>query len=143
MTTTKPLFSVALLAAAIAAVPAHAQSPRATFTLPIQAQWGSAVLPAGDYTILTDGGTTTSHILKVQGEGKNVLILAGPFDVAPFSGTGALELRNVDGNYVVTHLNAGFLGRDFSFQVPKTLRTEKGFTAAAYDKLEVPVSGTR
>ena len=61
MKSTRSLKSVrilllAVLAAGLSASLASAQEYQGKFTLPFEARWGSAVLPAGDYTFRVNAG---------------------------------------------------------------------------------------
>jgi len=116
----KPVLFVAVLGAALAVtVPAQAQSFAGTFELPYDAQWGATVLPAGTYSVFTDIPVDSS-VIKVIGNGTSAVILAPPSRPRDFSATGRLELREVNGKYVVTRFTAGPVGREFSFAVPKS-----------------------
>ena len=136
----KFILTTALLALVLACIvlPANAQSYRGTFTLPFEAHWGLAVLPAGTYTLTTDAPVNAS-VINVRGNGMDVMVLAGASNPCAGSMKGALELRNVNGTYVITKLTSGILAKEIYFGVPKAIRTER-FNAAALPKIAIPVS---
>jgi hypothetical protein len=71
---------LALLAACFVAGHANAQVFRGKFTLPFQARWGGATLPAGDYSFTLES-RDTAHTLTVSREGKGVaMILVQSYD---------------------------------------------------------------
>lgn len=138
----KSILSTALLSLVLAciALPANAQSYRGTFTLPFEAHWGLAVLPAGTYTLTADAPANAS-IINVRGNGTGVMVLAGASNPCPESMKGELEVRNVNGAYVITKLTSGIMGKEISFAVPKAIRTER-FNAAALPRIVIPVAST-
>jgi hypothetical protein len=126
----KPVLFAALLVAALAiTVPAQAQSFAGTFQLPYDTQWGATVLPAGTYSVFTDIPIDSS-VIKVVGNGTSAVILAPPSRPRDFSPSGNLELREINGKYVVTKFTAGPVGREFSFAAPKS-RGDRLNTASA------------
>jgi hypothetical protein len=86
------LSGLALLAACFVAGHANAQVFRGRFTLPFQARWGQATLPAGDYSFTLDsvGPTCTLHLYR----GKNGvgMILAQSYDKS-YSGHAVLTVE--------------------------------------------------
>src|SRR5579863_9373086 len=115
----RSILPIALFGAALSiAAPAKAQSSAGTFTLPFEAQWGAAVLPAGTYTVSTDVPVDPS-VIRVIGNGTSAVILAGPSVPRDFSSRGSLELREINGKYVVTRFTSGSVGREFSFAPPR------------------------
>jgi hypothetical protein len=132
----RSILPIALFGAALSiAAPARAQSSAGTFTLPFEAQWGAAVLPAGTYTVSTDVPLDSS-VIRVIGNGTSAVILAGPSVPRDFSSRGSLELREINGKYVVTRFTAGPVGREFWFAPPKG----KGRDAFNNATISVPVA---
>jgi hypothetical protein len=74
------LFATALLATCFAAGSARAQSAfDGKFTLPYEAHWGQAVLPAGDYLLsITTIGSPTMVIIQDAKSGRRVASVAPP-----------------------------------------------------------------
>jgi hypothetical protein len=133
----KSVLFVAVIGAALASitVPAQAQGSAGTFTLPVEAQWGAAVLPAGTYTVSTDIPVDSS-VIRVTGDGTSAIILAPPSKPRDFSSRGIIGLREINGKYVVAKFTAGPVGREFSFATPKAKSREHQNTAT----IAVPVA---
>jgi hypothetical protein len=138
----------ALFAASVAAVlasataPAFAQQYRAKVTLPFETRWGGAVLPAGDYVISTEAAVPVPSI-HVRGEGVNVTVLSGSVGyIETGEEGGRLEIADVNGAHVVTKLHSGLAGKEFTFMIPKELKTQ-GYGVAALQKASLPVTSGR
>jgi hypothetical protein len=95
---------------------------RGKFTLPFEAHWGAATLPAGEYTI-TLHDAVAPYLLRVRGEGKTALVWAGVVADQPVGDDSALTITNTGAGQAVTRLRAAELGLTFSYAVPKTLAT--------------------
>jgi hypothetical protein len=109
------------------------------FTLPFEAHWGRAVLPAGDYTILMRSATE-QYLLFVRGEGKTAIIMAQGTSTKTVSDNSHLTVVNTGGNQAITELAAGQLGLTFSYATPKMKKTTE---ARLYSPVQnVPVSTT-
>jgi len=54
---------------------ASAQEYSGKFSLPFEARWGAAVLPAGDYTFTLDNNRSLDATVIVRGEAKQRLVL--------------------------------------------------------------------
>ncbi len=137
-------FSVALLAGAlgIGASLANAQGNyKGTFNLPVEAHWGLAVLPAGQYTVSIDPVYMPS-VIQVRGEGQVATVLAGPVTGMTTSERGRLKLESINGTYVVRQLDAGLVGKSFAFGVPKALRIRGDRSTASVQKT-IDVFGSR
>jgi hypothetical protein len=90
------------------------------FTLPFEAQWGSAVLPPGNYafSISTASSPGLRYAVFLNGEGKNAIIL--PLTVPEenvSSNDSHLTLVNAGGRYVIQSLQAAELGETFDYGV--------------------------
>src|ERR1700761_7046873 len=101
---------------ATAALPASAQSYKAKFTLDTPAQWGSAMLAPGDYTVEA-GGQPHSQMLFVRGSnGAAAIVTAMYIESQEIGGShGQLELTSVNGTNVVTKLSASLAGKVYTF----------------------------
>jgi hypothetical protein len=113
-----------LLALAIvlvaSAVPANAQQLyRATFTLPFEAQWGSTVIEPGQYTITVEEALG-QKLIRVNGDGQRLAILAGISSSEPYGDNGKLVFVNVDGLYTLKAFSAAAIGKAFVFPVHKS-----------------------
>ncbi|HME00900.1 MAG TPA: hypothetical protein VKM93_26765 [Terriglobia bacterium] len=83
------LLGLALLAACLNAGHASAQVFQGKFTLPFQARWGEAALPAGDYSFALDS-TTGACTLRLYRQGKGVALIMAQGQSKNDSGTAAL-----------------------------------------------------
>ncbi len=90
---------------------AAAQSAiKGEFTLPFDAHWGKAVLPAGDYTFDLRSAQTPK-VIQIRGQGTNVLVMAqGATDLPSLTEDSALVLVRSGGNHIVRSLRLGPLG---------------------------------
>ena len=110
------------------------------FTLPFEAHWGRAVLPAGDYSI-SIRSATEQHLLFVRGEGKTAIILAQGTSTRLISEESHLTVVNTGGNRAITQLEAGQLGLAFDYSIPKM---KKKVEARSHPEVHsVPLSTTR
>ena len=118
-------FSLALFA--LAATGANAQvlskaNFSGTFTLPVQAQWGTVTLPAGDYTLhyghLAMGGP---YAVEIVGEGKrgphSVILSAGKNSVSATKN--AITCVRQGGALIVRALEMPEVGESVSFALPR------------------------
>ncbi len=113
----------------LGAISANAQQYlNAKFTLPHEARWASNTLQPGEYHIRMSQGILASF-LYLEREGKSVAILAGPVEREPVTDKGHIKLVDVDGTYVVREFDAGWVGKSFTFALPKHVKnTELGST---------------
>ena len=91
---------------------------KGTFTLPFEAHWAGAVLPAGEYT-LSLPSTNAPYMLFVRGEGKSVIILANGWADRQLSDDSKLTVVNVNGTETIANLEAGQVGLTFDYPLPK------------------------
>jgi hypothetical protein len=109
------------------------------FTLPFEAHWGEAVLPAGDYTI-SMRSATEQYLLFVRGEGKTAMIMAQGTSTKTVSDNSHLTVVDTGGNQAITELAAGHFGLTFSYATPKMKKTTE---ASLHNPvLNLPVSTT-
>ena len=83
---------LALLAACFVAGHANAQVFQGKFTLPFQARWGKATLPAGDYSFKLDSVRTTCTLRLYRGRNGVGMILPQSYDKA-YSGHAELTVE--------------------------------------------------
>ena len=82
---------VAALALGALAISGNAQNAyQGKFTLPFETHWGSATLPAGDYTF-TMSFASSSYMLYIRGEKVNAIIMATAADEQVASGHAQLN----------------------------------------------------
>jgi len=110
---------IALAAGCMFAGVASAQDFTGKFTLPCEVQWGTAVLPAGNYT-LEHNSARRSDLMTIRGEKETVMALpvSQSFD-ADRSGKSALILARMKGKAVVRVLVLTELGMEFTYAWPK------------------------
>jgi hypothetical protein len=115
---------------------------RGTFTLPFEAHWAGAVLPAGDYTI-SMRSTAAPYWLFVRGEGKSVIILANGASEKQLSDDSKLIVVNMAGTETISGLEAGQIGLTLDYPAPKSkMRPMAGSTSEARHTQVIPVRGT-
>jgi hypothetical protein len=83
---------LALLAACFVAAHANAQVFQGKFTLPSQARWGQATLPAGDYSFTLDSVGTTSTLRLYRGRNGVGMILPQSYNKT-YSGRAELTVE--------------------------------------------------
>lgn len=112
------IFGVALLAlaASLSASPARAggDTLSSKLTLPVETRFGSAILPAGDYTLVVEtlGG---QKVLSLRGNGKTAISLAIDAEASPVSDHDQLTLVQDGDGYVVSAVSVGSLGLTFHY----------------------------
>ncbi|HEV2495099.1 MAG TPA: hypothetical protein VG204_18725 [Terriglobia bacterium] len=114
--------AVAGLALCVSAGLAKAQTTyKGEFTLPFEAQWGSAVLPPGHYTFSIARPTpSTEYAVFLRGEGKSAIILPVTMpDEKVSSERSNLTLVNTGERYVVRSFEAVELGKTFEYPIAK------------------------
>jgi hypothetical protein len=89
------------------------------FTLPFEAHWVGATLPAGDYTISMPDAVQP-FLIYVRGEGKTAIIFAQGVESKEASNDSSLTVTKTGANEAITELHAGQLGMNFDFAVHKT-----------------------
>ena len=87
------------------------------FTLPFEAHWGSATLPAGDYTFVMSSASS-EYRLYIRGEKVNAIIMAAAADEKAASGHAQLNLVNIADTQTVQTLDAPELGKTFVYSTP-------------------------
>jgi hypothetical protein len=110
----------AVLAAAVAvtAPQAGAQSPtyKGTFTLPVEARFGTTVLEPGNYTVSTLGNASG---IRITGESKSVSILSAGYDLTREGEKSKIVLVSTDNGYALRSFESASMGRALRFPVYK------------------------
>jgi hypothetical protein len=130
---------LALVALALCgtAVLGKSQTYRGTFTLPFEAHWAGATLPAGDYTISMPEAVQP-FLVYIRGERTSAIVFAQLFDTREASNDSSLTMTKIRGNEAITELRAGQLGMTFGYAVSKTkAKAEIEMTSMA--RVNVPV----
>jgi hypothetical protein len=107
------------------------------FTLPFEARWQNAVLPAGNYTIRMHSATAP-YTMFVRGGGKSVMILGVSGNEKTISQKSALTLIRVGERYIVHSLEAGQIGLDITYSTGTSHATQ---TATVSVPVEVAFAG--
>ena len=124
MKSTRSLKSVrilllAVLAAGLSASLVSAQEYEGKFTLPFEARWGGAVLPAGDYSFSLDRG----HIALVrQGRRGVAFIATSKATRGEVAGSSALIAVASAGSYRIRALRLAEAGVVLEYMPPKAER---------------------
>ena len=109
---------LAALALGALATSGHAQNAyQGKFTLPFETHWGSATLPAGDYTF-TMSSASSNYRLYIRGEKVNAIITATAADEKVVSGTAQLNLVDIADVQTVQTFDAPELGKTFLYWMP-------------------------
>jgi hypothetical protein len=92
------------------------------FTLPFETHWGSATLPAGDYTLVMSSAIS-DYRLYIRGAQVNATIMAASYDDRAVSDHAQLNLVNIADVQTVQTLDAPELGRTFFYFTPAQKHT--------------------
>lgn len=137
---TKFLNYTALAALVLLSVPGLVKAQDAyqgKFTLPFEAHWAGATLPAGDYTIALPKAVSP-YLLYVRGEGKSVMVLTGAVRDHAVGSDSALTITDTGAGEAITNLRAAELGLTFSYPVSKKLNAAQA-ERKSMAKVSVPV----
>ena len=146
MKTNRSLSWVKTLIVAVAAVCwcaslASAQSAiRGEFTLPFEARWGQAVLPAGEYSFNLQS-IRAPEVIQIRGEGKSVLVMAQGASDAPTSNDSALVLAQDGATYVVRSLRLAPLGITLAYAPHKGKSQSVAMAPERTQRLPVRLGG--
>jgi hypothetical protein len=90
--------------------------------LPFEAQWGNAVLPAGDYSFTVDRATNTA-IVSIRGEAGPVgwILNQGNHDQQTLDRSELVVVRSGE-KYTIRALRLAELGLTLEYSVPKAKR---------------------
>jgi hypothetical protein len=113
-----------LTAALLAATVAVAQSPsyRGTFTLPVEARFGTTVLEPGNYTVSALGNASG---IRITGDTKSVSILSAGYDVTREGDKSKITLVSTDDGYALRSFESESMGRAMRFVVAKGKHAER------------------
>jgi hypothetical protein len=87
------------------------------FTLPSETRWGSATLPAGNYTFVMSSASS-GYRLYLRGEKVNAIIMAAAADEKVVSGHAQLNLVDMADTQTVETFDAPELGKTFLYSTP-------------------------
>ena len=100
---------------------ANAQTVAGKFTLPFEAHWGQATLPAGDYSFRLESGTGGT-VLVSRGTKNVAYIMEQGYSIGPSDGMSLTVVRNSAGN-TVSALNLPGIGKVLHYVPSKPVRT--------------------
>ena len=89
------------------------------FTLPFEARWQNAVLPAGDYTV-SMRSATVPYTMFVRGPCQSVIIQGISGNAKTISEHSALIVIKLGDRYVVRSLEAGQIGLDIDYSTGRS-----------------------
>lgn len=110
-----------ILTAALSLVTTCAGAATLKVNLPIEARWGSAILPPGDYTVDYSEGTAE---MRVSGAGKTVTVLVVSRSPIRPDAPSAFRLVDVDGTPTISSFQSAASGKTYYFYVKKSAQTE-------------------
>jgi len=111
---------VGVAALALGALATHGNAQDAykgKFTLPFETHWGSATLPAGDYTFVMSSASS-GYRLYIRGEKVNAIIMATEADEKVVSGHAQLNLVDIADTQTVETFDAPEIGKTFVYSTP-------------------------
>ena len=118
------LGTLTLLAACLSAGLAWAQAAAGKFTLPFEARWGLAILPAGDYSFTVDQPGLTSLLTISRGTRSVALIKCQSYSMTSSGASELTVVRDGRGN-TVRDLRLPQIGMVFHYAPNKPRRTGK------------------
>jgi len=122
---------------------ASAQAPAAKgqFTLPFEAKWGMATLPAGDYTFTFDS-TTLPALVKIETGGRYVaFVMTQGTEKADASKESELIVTRSGGQARIRVLHLAELGTDFQYSAPKSERREMASAPQLIERVPITFNG--
>jgi hypothetical protein len=109
--------AAALALSALAASGNAQDSFQGKFTLPFETRWGSATLPAGDYTFILPSNSAP-YRFYIQGQGASAIIQATTADQKVVSERPQLTLVDIADVHTVQTFEAPELGVTFTYWMP-------------------------
>ena len=97
---------------------ASAQTMAGKFTLPFEAHWGLATLPAGTYSFTVEGISREAKVRVLRGGETVAYMLNQGFDTTPSRSISLTIARNSAGRFV-RDLSLPQIGQVFHFSAPK------------------------
>ncbi len=122
---TNHVWSGMALLAALSLTPSHAQAQQGSSHLPVEAHWGSVVLPPGFYHISIPRRASWPEMVELSSHGQTLAILPEFETSQPASDHSYVSLVKTQGTYAIREFHAGASGKVFTFPLPK--RVEKKF----------------
>ena len=114
---------------------ASAQVLAGKFTLPFEAHWGLATLPAGDYSFTVQGIGREAKVQLFHDDASVAYIVNRGFDFKPLRGISLTVVRTSDGNFV-RDLNLSQIGEVLHYAP----HTQRGSAAREREIAPIPVT---
>ena len=138
------LINLALVAVAVcfSTVGGNAQDVyKGKFTLPFEARWGPAVLPAGDYTF-TIPSLASPYVIYVRGEEKSAIVIAATADSRVVTSDHTqLNFANIGDEHLIRTFEVPQLGLVFVYGVPAAKRNQADRAHAPMRDVSTPATG--
>jgi hypothetical protein len=146
MKSTRSLKSVrilllAVLAAGLSASLACAQEYQGKFTLPFEARWGKAVLPAGDYSFRVNPSHEPCIALVSQGRQYVAFITTNNEPRGEVAGSSALIAVRSAGSFRIRALRLAEAGVVLEYMPPKAERQMLAQLPVLYQRVPVIAAG--
>ena len=138
--TTVRNLAFALAGAMVFAGFASAQSASGKFTLPFEARWGMATLPAGDYKFTMDSVNSPAIIEVYRGTKAVALVLTSHWSVVSAGPAALTIVRTGDGN-TVRDLSLPRIGVALQYASHKPRRISAAAEREMAQVIAVPVRG--
>jgi aspartate oxidase len=132
---------LAVASAFIFAGIASAQVCKGQFTLPFDAHWGGATLPAGDYTFTLNSAGQPSIVKIEQGQRNVALVMAQSGTASDTSKASELTVTRSGGHARIRVLHLAELGTDLYYAAPKAEGREMASTRELIQHLPVIFNG--
>jgi len=120
----------ALTVFAVSAISAVAQEASGKFTLAKEVRWGSAMLPAGEYTYAMEHRTGQVLFVRNVNGRANAIVLVKSVSLVNEREHDRLVLQRSGDDWFVSSMVITNLGQQLSFGAPRT-RTEQATKVAA------------
>ena len=136
------LLNISVFAIALSLSALQAKAQQATFSLPFEVHWGSAVLEPGEYRLSAPQATPSIRVFYLYGHGTTQMALSATTATDPELRSSYLQLVRVGDTYFVHEYISAATGRRFTFSVPKTIRQELKTAAQRKAIAVTPISPT-
>lgn len=118
------LLTIALLSSALTLGAAKGSAQQASFHLPVEAHWNSAVLQPGDYRLAAPALALRESEFVIRGATQSLFAMPIVADAQKTSNRSYLLLQKINGVYFVTQYCSGPTGKTYVFGVPKQARRQ-------------------
>jgi hypothetical protein len=115
---------------------ANAQNLAGRFTLPFEAHWGLATLPAGDYSFVLEGTSSGNRVQVFRGAQNVAFVMNQSYDPNSSGGMSLTVIRNSDG-YTVRDLNVPEIGKVLHY-LPNS---KQGSADREREIAQIPITG--